>query len=73
MARTAWEKKKACRTRASIALSSCEAELLAGTAAVGDAIQKSNILRFLVNEEKLANCARATLTLHTDSSSAKAA
>ncbi len=43
----------ACRTQASIALSSCEAEFLAGTAAVGDAIQMSNILRFLVGEEKL--------------------
>ena len=63
----------ACRTQASIALSSCEAELLAGTAAVGDAIQMSNILRSLVGEEKLENCARVTLTLHTDSSSAKAA
>ena len=63
----------ACRTQASIALSSCEAELLAGTAAVGDAIQMSNILRFLVGEEKLENSARVTLTLHTDSSSAKAA
>ena len=63
----------ACRTQASIALSSCEAELLAGTAAVGDAIQMSNILRFLVGEEKLENSATVTLTLHTDSSSAKAA
>ena len=65
----------ACRTQASIALSSCEAELLAGTAAVGDAIQMSNILRFLVGEEKLENSAtaRVTLTLHTDASSAKAA
>ena len=63
----------ACRTQASIALSSCEAELLAGTAAVGDAIQMSNIFRFLVGEEKLENCARVALTLHTDSSSAKAA
>ena len=63
----------ACRTQASVALSSCEAELLAGTAAVGDAIQMSNILRFLVGEEKLENSARVTLTLHTDSSSAKAA
>ena len=63
----------ACRTQASIALSSCEAELLAGTAAVGDAIQMSNILRFLVGEKKLENSARVTLTLHTDSSSAKAA
>ena len=64
----------ACRTQASIvALSSCEAELLAGTTAVGDAIQMSNILRFLVGEEKLKNSARVTLTLHTDSSSAKAA
>ena len=62
----------ACRTQASIALSSCEAELLAGTAAVGDAIQMSNILRFLVGEDKLENSARVTLTLHTDSSSAKA-
>lgn len=34
----------ACRTQASIALSSCEAELLAGTAAAGDAIQMSHIL-----------------------------
>ena len=34
----------ACRTQASIALSSCEAELLAGTAAVGDSIQMPNIL-----------------------------
>ncbi len=48
----------ACRTQVSIALSSCEAELLAGTAAVGDAIQMSNILRFLVGEEKLENSAR---------------
>ena len=63
----------ACRTQASIALSSCEAELLAGTTAVGDAIQMSNILRFLVGEENLENSARVTLTLHTDSSSAKAA
>ena len=62
----------ACRTQASIALSSCEAELLAGTAAVGDAIQMSNISRFLVGEDKLENSARVTLTLHTDSS-AKAA
>ena len=59
----------ACRTQASIALSSCEAELPAGTAA-GDAIRTSNILRFLVGEEKLENSARVTLTLHTDSSSA---
>ena len=63
----------ACRTQASIGLSSCEAELLTGTAAVGDAIQMSNSLRFLVGEEKLENSARVTLTLHTDSSSAKAA
>ena len=63
----------ACRTQARIALLSCEAELLAGTAAVGDAIQMSNILRFLAGEEKLENSARVTLTLHTESSSAKAA
>ncbi len=63
----------ACRTQASVALSSCEAELLAGTAAVGDSIQMSNILRFLVNEGKLENSSKVTLTLHTDSSSAKAA
>ena len=63
----------ACPTQASIALSSCEAELLAGIAAVGDAIQISNILIVLVNEEKLENCDRVTLALHTDSSSAKAA
>ena len=63
----------AVRTQASIALSSCGAELLAGTAAVGDSIQMSDILRFLVNDEKLENCARITLTLHTGSSSAQAA
>ena len=63
----------ACRTQASVALSSCEAELLAGTAAVGDAIQMSHILRFLVNESALENTGKVTLTLHTDSSSAKAA
>ncbi len=51
----------------------CEAELIAGTAAVGDSIPMSIILRFLVNEEKLENCSRATPTLHTESSSAKAA
>ena len=62
----------ACRTQASVALSSCEAELLAGTAAVGDAIQMSHILRFLVNETALENTGKVTLTLHTDSSSAKA-
>ena len=63
----------ACRTQASVALSSCEAELLAGTAAFGVSIQLSNILRSLVNEEKLENCPRAIRTLHTDSSSAKGA
>jgi len=56
-----------------VALSSCEAELLAGTAAVGDAIQMSHILRFLVNESAPENSSKVTLTLHTDSSSAKAA
>ena len=61
------------RTQASVALSSCEAELLAGTAAVGDAIQMSHILRFLVNVSALENSSKVTLTLHTDSSSAKAA
>ena len=63
----------ACRTQASVALSSCEAELLAGTAAVGDAIQMSHILRFLASESALENNSRVTLTLDTDSSSAKAA
>ena len=63
----------ACRTQASVALSSCEAELFAGTAAVGDAFQMSHILRFWVNESALENNSRVTLTLHTDSSSAKAA
>ncbi len=57
-------------TASGVALSSREAELLA---AVGDAIQISNILIFLVNEEKLENSDRVTLALHTDSSSAKAA
>ena len=52
----------ACSTQASIALSSCEAELLAGIAAVGETIQMSNILSFLVNEEKLENCPRVILT-----------
>ena len=63
----------ACRTQASIALSSCEAESLAGTVAVGDPIQMSNTLRFLVNEEKLENCPRVVRALRTGSSSAKAA
>ncbi len=63
----------ACRTQASIGLLLCEAELLAGTAAVGDSIQMSDILRFLVNDEKPENCPRRTLTLHTGSSSAQAA
>ena len=52
-------------------LSSCEAELLAGTAAVGDTIQMSHILRFLVNESALENSSRVTLTLKCKSCMAK--
>ena len=60
------------RGQGSIALSSCEAELIASSSALAEGLQISQIMKFLAKDEQESNSKRVETILYTDSSSSRA-
>ena len=61
-----------CKRQMSVALSSCEAELLAASSSVAETMQVTSLVKFCMKDEDRKNNDKVSTTLYVDSSSAKA-
>ena len=61
-----------CKRQMSVALSSCEAELLAASSSVAETMRVTSLVKFCMRGEDRKNNEKVSTTLYVDSSSAKA-
>ena len=61
-----------CKRQMSVALSSCEAELLAASSSVAETMQATSLVKFCMRDGDRKNNEKVSTTLYVDSSSAKA-